>query len=747
MSAVVLRKLQQARQQLESGEIDAAAALCEDIVRRAPRNPDALWLLASARLMLNRAAEAVPLLQGAIEASPRHGAALEHLGLAYLMLADYGEAEKVLRKASALPGAPYSVSMRLGLALFHQNKHIEAISELKRAVRLEPQDPDTHLNLGRAYGAQREWALARQQFEIVLSRFAQHADALYNMGVVSAEQNHIEDARKWFEQCVSLAPRHLEARERLAQVCLELGRFPEARRHLTVVTSDQPANAAALRALANATFQCGALDEALQIARNARDLDPDQSGPYDLLAQIHHVRGELDLAAEELHRGFTRTGAGPLLGALVHVLHRQCDWPKWSNAWEQMKGRLGRSADLGSPFWLLCEATTASEQLAYAREWTALHYPSNASMCGPAKKAHSPRRLRIGYFSGDFHQHPVACLIAEVLELHDRSRFEVHAYSYGPDDQSSMRARLRNAVEHFEDVAWEPDDVVAERIRAAAPDILVDLKGFTAGDRLRVMAKRPCAVQIAWLGYPGTTGADFIDYVIADSVLVPAGAESDYSERILRLPHCYQPNDRKRNASRPRSRREYGLPERGFVFCCFNQANKITPEVFSVWMALLRAVPDSVLWLLEDNRWASQNLASAAAATGLDPARVVMAPRLPPADHLARYRVADLALDTFPYTSHTTGSDALWLGCPLVALCGGTFASRVSASLLTNCGMGALVAHSLDEYRELALRLATDAGFMQDMRRQLDAAHDRAPLFDATLFARDLEQLYLALAS
>jgi predicted O-linked N-acetylglucosamine transferase (SPINDLY family) len=353
--------------------------------------------------------------------------------------------------------------------------------------------------------------------------------------------------------------------------------------------------------------------------------------------------------------------------------------------------------------------------------------------------------MRIGYYSGDFHQHPVPCLMAEVFELHDRSRFEVYAYSYGPDDHSAMRKRLEAGVEHFVDVAWEPDDAVEKRIRADDLDILIDLKGYTAGDRLRVMAKRPCAIQLEWLGYPGPIGVPFIDHEIADEVIAPPGEEHHFSTRLLRMPHSYQANDRQRPSPTPGSRMQYGLPEDAFVFCCFNQAVKITPEVYSRWMSLLHAVQGGVLWLLEDNRWATTNLLSAAEAAGISRTRVIIAPRLPPAEHVARYRSADLALDTFPYTSHTTGSDALWLGCPLVALCGDTFAARVSASLLTACEMTDLITYSLDEYERLALRLASDGEFMRAVRARIAAAHDSAPLFDSSRFTRDLEQIYVDL--
>jgi predicted O-linked N-acetylglucosamine transferase (SPINDLY family) len=240
-------------------------------------------------------------------------------------------------------------------------------------------------------------------------------------------------------------------------------------------------------------------------------------------------------------------------------------------------------------------------------------------------------------------------------------------------------------------------------------------------------------------------GAPFIDYVIADAIVIPPGAERHYSERVVRLPHAYQANDRQRPSPEPLSRAHYGLPEDGFVFCCFNQTAKITPDVFERWMALLRAVASSVLWLLEDNPWASANLKAAAQASGVDPGRVVIAPRLPVIDHLARYRAADLALDTFPYTSHTTGSDALWSGCPLVALRGETFAARVSTSLLTHCGLPELITDSLDQYQQIALSLATDAPRLQALRARLAAARETAPLFDSTAFTRDLESLYVRL--
>ena len=331
--------------------------------------------------------------------------------------------------------------------------------------------------------------------------------------------------------------------------------------------------------------------------------------------------------------------------------------------------------------------------------------------------------------------------------MHDRERFEIFAYSHGPDDASPMRQRVRAACEQFIDIAHEPDDIAAERIRRDDLDVLVDLKGYTAGDRLTIMARRPCDVQVTWLGYPGTTGAQFMDYLIADPFLVPPGQESAYSERIVRMPHCYQPNDRRRPVGAPLGRAEYGIPENAFVFCCFNQPYKITPEIFGVWMRLLRDIPESVLWLVETNRWARDNLLEAAKIQDVSAERLIFAPRVPYSAHLARYRAADLALDTFPYTSHTILSDALWCGCPTVALCGETFASRVSGSLLTAAGLSDLIAYDLTAYERLARGIAVDAPLLAGVRARVAQARDHSPLFDSKSFTRDLEEIYMDLAN
>jgi len=747
MSASVQRKLEQAHHSLASGKVSAAVALCESVLERAPRNPDALWLLGTARLMEGRADLAVAMLERAVAVVPERGSALESLGLAYLMTADYAPAERVLRRALALPHAPTSVRMRLGAALLHQGKHDAAIQELERVLAADPEDADARLNLGRAYGGSGRWSEALRAFEHIVSRFPDHIDALFNLGIASSELGDLERARSCFERIVASDPANGDARERLAALYLAMGRYGEARTHLQQLVRARPREAAACVALAEASFQVGTLDEAYDTARKAVELDPSEAGAYSVLARIHYVRGELDRAIAILEEAGEAAASGPLLGLKFHLLHRIGDWPRWRAAWEKAAAQIETAANVGSPFSLLCETTTPQQQLTYTKRWAAARFANIRP--SPAVAHSSPRgerRLRVGYFSSDFQDHAVAHLMIHALEMHDRQKFEIFAYSYGPDDGSAMRARVRAAVEHFIDVAWETDDAVVKRMRDDELDLLIDLKGYTVGDRLTVMAHRPCAVQVTWLGYPGTCGADFVDYVIADEYIIPKGAEEFYSERVLRMPLCYQPNDRERTIVPARSRTQYGLPENAFVFCCFTQAVKILPEIFACWIRLLSKVSGSVLWVLEDNVWSSANLKGAATAAGMDPERIVLARRVSNDEHLARFQAADIALDTFPYTSHTTASDSLWMGCPLVALCGETFAARVSASIVSACGFPELVTQTLDDYEALAYRLATDAAYLKNLRVCIADARDTSPLFDSQKFARDLEALYLQIA-
>jgi predicted O-linked N-acetylglucosamine transferase (SPINDLY family) len=315
--------------------------------------------------------------------------------------------------------------------------------------------------------------------------------------------------------------------------------------------------------------------------------------------------------------------------------------------------------------------------------------------------------------------------------------------SYGRDDGSAIRRRLEAAFDEFHDVRWESDDGVARRIQASGIDILVDLNGHTDGNRLRILARRPAPIQAHFLGYPGTLGAEFIDYLFVDAFVVPRDQAKNYAENLVYLPDSYQVNDRKRPiAERMPTRQEHGLPHAGFVFCCFNQTYKITPALFDIWMALLRDVPASVMWLLRSNETAQDNLCREAERRNVDASRLVFAPRAELPDHLARLRLADLFLDTIPVNAHTTASDALWAGVPVLTCAGRSMAARVAGSLLHATGLPELVTQSLDEYEALARRLASDPEVLRRVRGTLEANRETGPLFDTERFRRHIEAAY-----
>jgi protein O-GlcNAc transferase len=353
-------------------------------------------------------------------------------------------------------------------------------------------------------------------------------------------------------------------------------------------------------------------------------------------------------------------------------------------------------------------------------------------------------KITIAYLSNDYRQHPVAYLMAELFEAHDRNRFRVIAMSYGPDDGSDMRRRLENAFDEFHDVRENTDADIAKLINECGVGIAVDIMGYTRDGRPDILAYRPSPVQASYLGYTGTLGTNYIDYLIADSVVAPPDHDAYYLEKIVRLPDCYLVTDRRRQiaAQRP-SRTEAGLPEEGFVFCCFNSIHKIRPEIFDVWARLLKAVPGSVLWLLSGPADANANVLREAQARGIDPARVVLAKWAKPEDHLARHGLADLFLDTLPYNAHTTATDALWVGLPLLTCQGKSFPARVASSVLSALGMPELIARSLDEYEAKALQFAREPDTLTAVRRKLESHSDTQPMFKTDRFTSHIEAAYL----
>ena len=424
----------------------------------------------------------------------------------------------------------------------------------------------------------------------------------------------------------------------------------------------------------------------------------------------------------------------------IALRQRQCKWPV-VQGWDGVEARqlLAHVSPLSAAVMFDDPVFQLARNASYARQLIAR--PAHAHDHA-ARRSERPKRLRIGYVSSDLREHAVGFGLSEVMELHDRSRFDIHAYYCGIPRDDGTRERIRSAVDHWTDITGLSDDAAAARIAADRIDILVDVNGYTRDARTAVFARRPAPIAANWFGFPGTMGTPYHHYVIADPHVVPEGHERFFTERVLRLP-CYQPNDRKRViAPEPPQRSAEGLPETGFVFCCLNGAQKITPHLFGAWMKILAAAEGSVLWLLDAGPETKQRLRLLAAAAGVAPERICFAPKRPNPQHLARYALADLFLDTFPYGAHTTASDAMWMGTPVLTLEGQGFAARVCAGLVKNADLPDLVCTNLDDYVASAIAVAAVPGAAAELRRRLRAGRDTCVLFDVPLLVKSLEGLY-----
>ena len=596
---------------------------------------------------------------------------------------------------------------RLGVIRLQQGRAADALGFLESLADEPPQAGDILSQRGRARQdvGRREDALA--DFDRALGLEPGNALALLYRGNLVMEDGAFAAALENFGRLLQLAPGYDEAWFRLGALLWRMDRPDEALASFAKVLELNPGRI-------SAAFNCGMLllkleryDEAYVAFERVRSLAPEHP---------------------------------QLLGGLISAVQGACDFARWPQLQRQAIEAVRERRVVIAPLAFLPFCDDGALRLRCSAMFLADRVPqTGAPLWAGARYDHD--RIRIAYLSADFRQHATAELIAGLIEKHDRTRFEVIAVSFGRDDGSAMRDRLIRAFDHFEDVRVKSDADVARWLRDREIDIAVDLKGHTEDARPGILAHRPCPVQVSYLGYPGTTAAPWLDYILADARVLPFDQQAFYSETIVHLPHCYQVNDSNRPIGKTPTRAEAGLPQDAFVFCCFNAAWKITPVMFDIWMRLLKSASDSVLWLLDDNAAARRNLGLAAAERGIDPARLIFAPRVPSPVHLARHRLADLFLDTLPYNAHTTASDALWAGLPLLTCLGAGFDGRVAASLLETIGLPELVTHSIEDYESLALGLARDPARLAALKTKLAAIS--SPLYDTDGFRRSIEAAYV----
>ncbi len=692
--------------------------------------------------------DALKHLQAALARAPADAALLNDTGNALRAVGRRAEAAQAFRRALAADPRAHDALFNLADTLLELDRPAEALDAYRAILDrgLPGIDADFHNNRGAALMALDRAEEALAAFRAALAVDPAHAGAIVHVG---AALQRLLRPRDSVEHLRDAARRHgatLPLLLTLGQGLLDLRDLAPALEVFAEALRQQPGNPRALtgRALALSGLRRDA--EATAEIDRAVAAEP-------ALRPTHIIAGNIRLAAKDLPGAadaYARAAALPpgrlpdaAEALALFTRMRLCDWTGFEAARTRLLAAFAAGTARLPPFEALAIADDPALHLRAAAHHARASLPARRDTLPPRAPG---GRIRIGYVSGELRMHAVGHLMARLLECHDRAAFEIHAISLGRSTGDAVQARIRAAVDAFHDAHAMGDDALLAHARGLGLDIAVDLNGYTGDSRGAVLARGIAPVQVGFLGYPGTGGGRFLDYMIADAVVIPPGAEADWSEQVVRLPHCFLPTDDRRAIATGLTRAGFGLPEQGFVFCCFNNTHKILPGVFAAWMRLLAAIEGSVLWLREENATATANLRAAAAGHGIDPGRIVMAGRVEEmAEHLGRHALADLFLDTLPYNAHTTAADALQAGLPVLTQAGRAFAGRVAASLLTTLGLPELITTDAAAYEAEALALARDPARLAALRARLAAALPASPAFDTPRQARALERAFAAM--
>lgn len=587
-------------------------------------------------------------------------------------------------------------------------------------------------------------AEAATLYRKILNKKPADADALHLLGVLESQRNNALNAIKLIDRAIDLRPKNSEFLCNRGIVLAQLKRFADAIASFDRALALKPNSIDALSNRGFALHEQKRFDDALASYNLALAMQPNHSNTLINRGSTLQCLQQFDEALISYERALISTPENiRLLGARLFCKMNISNWLRIDEDFQQLARMIAAGRNASEPFPVLASPLSATLQKACSETYVREKHPPS-SVLPPLEWRPKRNRIRLGYFSADFHNHATAYLSASLFERHNRAQFEVIAFSYGSPKQDKMKERLKKGFDRFMEVGTLSDIEIALLSRNLEIDIAIDLKGFTQDCRPGIFALRAAPIQINYLGYPGTMGAEYIDYLIADPILIPKDQQQHYREKIIYLPHSYQVNDSKREVTDKRfTRADCGLAEQGFVFCCFNNSYKILPQLFDIWMRLLKSVEGSVLWLFESNPSAVTNLCREARDRGIASERLIFGKPMELSEHVARYRLADLFLDTVPCNAHTTASDALWAGLPVLTCLGQTFAGRVAASLLTAVGMADLISANLAEYEAVALELATNPQRLASLRQRLSANRLTHPLFDTALFTKHIETAYV----
>jgi len=629
------------------------------------------------------------------------------------------------------------------ISLYNQGQLNSVIQEAEALSLKHPNNSMIWNILGVASKGAGNIEQASQAFKKVIVLCPENVGGYNNMAIVLKEQGKPQEALEHYDQAIKLKPDYAEAHNNKGVALRDLGHLQEAFTSYQQALALKPDYAEAHNNLGIIFQEQGNLKQASECYMKALSLKPNYLEAYDNMGALLEKQSKPELAAIAYQKVLAIDPNCD--SARVKKLYQQaqiCDWLA-------MEQDISTIASLGvidkpvPPFAALTlEDSPKRHRLRSEKFVKSKFLPCDLPL--PPTPFSKPNHLRIGYFSADFHDHATMHLMSKAFTVHDRQHFKIYAYSFGPNTTDSMRQTAPDLFDVFHDVSELSNQDIAKLARQDEIDIAIDLKGHTRDGRLGIFAQRPAPIQISHLGYPGTTGASFIDYLIGDPHVIPKSQRSGYSENIIYLPNSYQPNNNNRKISQKSStKQEFGLPKEGLVFCCFNNTYKISPSEFDIWMVLLKQVKGSVLWLFSSNNKAEENLKQQAQQRGINSERLIFAQSLPQEEHLARYQHADLFLDTFNVNAHTTASDALWSGVPVITKSGKGFAARVSTSLLHAVGLPELITQTKEEYQQLVLNIANDPAKLLDIKKTLSTKRLSLPLFDTERYTRSLEKAYI----
>ena len=709
-----------------------------------PHHVDCYFNRGLAQQALGQSGAAVASFDQAIALKPDYAEAWSNRGNALLELQQWDAAVKSYDKAIELKPDNAVACYKRGNALLELKKFDAAVFSYDRAVTIQPEYAEAWHNRGVALYDLKQFDAATVSYDKATAVKPDYFEAWYNRGNALLMLNYWGAAVASYDRAIAITPAFTEAWSNRGNALKELRQFDAAVLSYEQATAADPEYVEAWSNRGNVLLQLGRLEESVASFDRAIAIRPGYVEAWSNRGNALMELKQWSPAIAGYKRALLLNPDGDYLpGSILHAQMMICDWTSHDHLLNLMVSKIVNHERASTPFPVI----TLIDELWITRQAATIYvedkYPSH-----PVPRINIKRpgrdKIRIGYYSADYQNHATMHLMAELFEKHDRSTFEIVAFSFGPDRKDdAMRQRVVSAFDRFIDVRTKSDQEIAELSTELQIDIAVDLKGFTKDSRPGIFSFRAAPVQVSYLGYPGTMGAGYMDYLIADTTLVPQEFQQFYTEKIVRLPNSYQVNNAKRQiADRIFTREESGLPPAGFVFCCFNNNYKITPDIFDSWIRILKSVEGSVLWLFEDNPQAAGNLRKEAARRCVDAERLAFAGRLPLPEHLARHRSADLFLDTLPYNAHTTASDALWAGLPVLTRIGESFAGRVAASLLKAVHLPELITSSLEEYESLAIELATDPEKLAGIKLKLDNNRLTTPLFDSDLFTRHIEAAY-----